>query len=686
MRQAWRQIERIGVERGAWILLGLLALVCRLATLGRRPLSYDEGVHAFLSWRLAESGAYFHSPVTHGPVLYYLDALVFRLLGAGDFTSRLMPALAGLALALLPLLFRRWIGRGQALAVGAILAFSPLLIFYSRYLRSDIYIALLCTLWIWACFRYLERRDVRALYGFVLFSSLAVATKEIAFIFIAMMTGWLLFIAVRDESARARAKDLVFLHVTLFLPFAAPLGIVALASLSTLAQIRAVPLDAAVCVALGGLAAAGLALVWSRRRGDESPIGLPLWLRLAALAWGTEALYFSTFLENPAGLVSGFFGSVGYWLTQQPVGRGGQPWFFYLLLLLLYEFLPLLLAALSAAVRVRRWRQRTILGRTGAAMLQQDRIWWFCFYWTCASLVAYTLAGEKMPWLAVHIIVPLAWLAGDGFRTLAGALRTARLGAAGLLAVSPLLLLATVSLLQTGQEAADALERTRIHAGWLGAAVGIASVGLVLLGTRPWRGSLGRWSVAGLVGLAALLWLRAGWMLNFVNAESPTEPAVFAHADPEIRTLLERLNELEASDVVRVTSDVAYPARWYLRRLSDVGEAKSLKAALDSPARFVLTRFPLGESERRLLQGRSLSQEFPYLCWPDDGYKSLTARDLSFRHWGRRFLYGWWKAFFLRDYRGLPGSSHSHRWFVVLVDSDRAPLSRDFAGEPGGRP
>ena len=36
----------------------------------------------------------------------------------------------------------------------------------------------------------------------------------------------------------------------------------------------------------------------------------------------------------------------------------------------------------------------------------------FLFYWTVSSYAAYTIASEKMPWLSVHIAMPLLILAG----------------------------------------------------------------------------------------------------------------------------------------------------------------------------------------------------------------------------------------------------------------------------------
>lgn len=657
-----------GWDRVAWVFLGAMAAVTRLPGLGDRLLSYDEGVHAFFSWRLAETGAYFHSPVTHGPVLFYLDALLFRLVGASDYTARLMPALAGVGLVLLPLLFRRWIGRAGSLATGFLLACSPLLLFYSRYLRNDIYIALLCTLWTWACFRYLERRAPAALYLLVIVSSLAVTTKEVAFIFAAVLTLWLAWTSLRSVPLRESAAALAVLHITLFLPFASPLVLV-LPGLGTLAdRVRSSPEAAVGCVALSGLVATSLAFAWSRRRLDATALDFSLWIRLASLGWGIEALYFSTFMKNPAGLVSGFFGSVDYWLGQQPVGRGGQPWFYYLMLVVLYEFLPLLLALVSVVLRSRSGWPGLDSGRRDGTSGLQDRFWWFCLYWLGASLVAYSLAGEKMPWLTVHIVLPLCWLAGDGLQRLLRALPRPFVRDAGLLAVPALLFVAWISFLRAGAEISGAIDRARANAGRLGTFVSILAVILVIVRVWPRCRSPRRILLMGIVILGAAVWLRTGWMLNFVHQESPSEFAVFAHADPGLRELLVRLEALEPATVVRVTSSAAYPVRWYMRKRQQADEVKSLSEALGDDARVIITQAPLTDQEERMLKGRSFEvRKYPYLSWPAAGYKALGWKSLFRRLPGRSLLPGLWNAFYERDCRGLPGFSHPPTQSVLLL-------------------
>lgn len=59
-----------------------------------------------------------------------------------------------------------------------------------------------------------------------------------------------------------------------------------------------------------------------------------------------QVLFFTTFLTNvPNGLATGIVGSLGYWIAQQGVKRGGgQPIYYYAMIGWLYEFLPAFLS------------------------------------------------------------------------------------------------------------------------------------------------------------------------------------------------------------------------------------------------------------------------------------------------------------------------------------------------------
>ena len=71
--------------------------------------------------------------------------------------------------------------------------------------------------------------------------------------------------------------------------------------------------------------------------------------------------------------------------------RGSQPHYYYLMILTMYEFLPLVFAAVGVVFFA----------------LKRQLFTTFLIFWVIASLAAFALAGEKMPWLTVHIAIPI---------------------------------------------------------------------------------------------------------------------------------------------------------------------------------------------------------------------------------------------------------------------------------------
>ena len=151
------------LETAAWLVLVLVALALRVYDIGARVMTHDESIHSFYGYELLRKGTYTHDPTYHGPLLYHLNALVFFFLGASDATARLGAALAGTALVGVLWLFRPYLGRSAAFGAAALVALSPALLFYSRQVWMDIYVALFSMLWIYGVFRYLG--DARRVVG-----------------------------------------------------------------------------------------------------------------------------------------------------------------------------------------------------------------------------------------------------------------------------------------------------------------------------------------------------------------------------------------------------------------------------------------------------------------------------------------------------------------------------------------
>ena len=438
-------------ELAAYAALLLAAAVSRLWDLGSRAVHHDESLHAYYSWILSNGSGYTHDPMMHGPFQFEATAAVFLVLGDSDYTSRLVYAVAGIALVAMPFLLRRRMGRLGALFASAMLAASPAMLYFSRFSRNDILMAV-WTLGLVACaWRYIDEGKNRYLYAAAALLALAFATKETAYIVVAIFG---LFLVVRlvlpslapmelptadgrtstpralrtlargvwraiwqsRASLATREGTLLMLLATLTLPqWAATAGLLQGTRLlrdSGLVLASPVGSPAIGAPTGGGLVIA--ALLVAALLGVSVYAGVrwrwPVWWRCAAIFYLIWTLLYSTFLTNPGGLLTGVWRSLGYWIVQQDVARGNQPWHYYFVITSLYEFLPLLLALVAGAY----FFIRLFMALFGCAKydIRREAFTWFLLLWSVATFGAYTVAAEKMPWLLVNVTLPLIFVAG----------------------------------------------------------------------------------------------------------------------------------------------------------------------------------------------------------------------------------------------------------------------------------
>ena len=173
-------------EQLLWCALLLAAIVSRFAMLEPRVISHDEGQHVQMAWSLYRGEGYTPNPMTHGPFQIIAVAFSYFLFGAGDFSARVPAALFGVAAVAMLFLFRRWLGRAGALAAGALMLISPYMLYYSRYVRNESFVVVWGLLMVYAIGRYLEDRRPRWLYLLAAATALHYATKETAYIYVAL--------------------------------------------------------------------------------------------------------------------------------------------------------------------------------------------------------------------------------------------------------------------------------------------------------------------------------------------------------------------------------------------------------------------------------------------------------------------------------------------------------------------
>lgn len=172
----------VNTETLAWLLLIVLAAVLRFVDVGARAMSHDESLHTLYSYYLYDNGKYEHNPMMHGPFLFHANAFAYFLFGDNDTSARFFPVITGVAMVALTWAFRRYIGRAGALVAGVLITISPSLLFHSRYIRDDIYIAFCLMLWIYGAFRYLDTRQRRWLVLIMGSMAIGILSMEAHFI------------------------------------------------------------------------------------------------------------------------------------------------------------------------------------------------------------------------------------------------------------------------------------------------------------------------------------------------------------------------------------------------------------------------------------------------------------------------------------------------------------------------
>ncbi len=633
--------DRIPWEPLLYAALFIVALGMRLWDLDARAYHYDESIHAYDSWALFQGRGYAHSPWSHGPFMYEVQAGGFFLFGDSLFAARVFPALFGSALVLMPLLLRGRLGRGGALAASALLAFSPALLYVSRFAREDIYAVVFDLGLVVALWRYIDTRRTRWLYFGAISLVLSFSTKETAYLSLvavgSFLAAWwarrwlpVLWSRASNKGARllARLRPSRLRPEHFFLVFVAALTLpLASAGIGFVIE-RIAPGDLVlvrpqepglgaglVGAPHGGAPAYAVAALIAATLFVASVIlGLLLRHKAFFTAFGAFwAIFFvlhTTFLTNMIGMGTGLWQGLGYWISQHPVERAGQPWYYYFMLLALYEFLPflfgigaLLLLAWKRGRRFAWWA----LGITVAAGLLAPMIYlgtdqkfvylllplggglmlvtylalakgdpfeWFLVHWTLITLLLYVVAGEKMPWLLTHLTLPFALLAGRSLGRLLDAIqwrKAVRHGGVLLLFVVP-----AAALLAIALDKGVPWRGAPAHV-WTVAGPSVAAAALAAGAVIIWR-RVGARRAAGLAGVSLLAFMafftiRAGVQVTYANDDDAREMIVYSQVGAEIPRIVERIDRLARESgkgrelkIQADTSDAALaPWRWYLR-------------------------------------------------------------------------------------------------------------------------
>ena len=179
----------------------------------------------------------------------------------------------------------------------------------------------------------------------------------LAFLVIAFFAA---FILIREHGwgviRSFRSFDILILIGTLILPLLSAFP-VKMAGFDPLNYEAAGITRTGIVVGLFSVVAMLIGYWWQRKN----------WFIYAAVFYGIFIVFYTSFFTNGQGFFTGLVGSLGYWLSQQGVERGSQPWYYYgLIQIPIYEYLPAIGTMLAVYFGIRYSRFTSLPGYSPA--------------------------------------------------------------------------------------------------------------------------------------------------------------------------------------------------------------------------------------------------------------------------------------------------------------------------------
>jgi predicted membrane-bound mannosyltransferase/sugar lactone lactonase YvrE len=369
-----------------------------------------------------------------------------------------------------------------------------------------------------------------------------------------------------------------------------------------------------------------------------------VWWKAALIFFAIYTVFYTSFFTNGAGFLTGVIGSLGYWLGQHGVERGSQPWYYYTLITIpIYEFLPALASLFALYLSIRSIKQpenatEEMLEKYQSKINLASLLGW----WSFSSILAFTIAGEKMPWLTFHMALPMVLWGGWAIGQLIDSIDWAEMkerkpllvGALAVLFVIGVCVAIVSGLGNPGPFSGKNLAEQQVTATFLVSILGaVASAwGLyILLKGWSWQ-QIGSLALLSFFGLMAILTTRASIRANYVLYDSGMEQIVYAHGYTGIKDALRQVSDLSEKTtgdpyaiVVAYDNYFSWPGSWYMREFKNAkyyGDAPGADLR-EVPAIFV---GPQNYSKVEPLVGDKYYKfEYIRMVWPNQDYFSLVT-------------------------------------------------------------
>lgn len=500
-----------------WLTLafwGTVVLACflRFYDLANMPLHHDESLYGVYCWRFFTGQGYQYDPMMHGPFMFHFQLLIFFLFGVGDFSVRIAPAFFGCLLIASTFYLKDFVGKIGIVLIAIFLTFSPTHLYFSRFMRHDSYVAFFT-------------------YASAVFGLLYVRYQRKTYLYLSAASLSLMFC----EKENAYIHAFIFVTFFLFKEFCQTF-------LFRFPEYR-------------GNLGKRFSAFWQEQK-------YPLLLAGFLFFWIYIVLY-TTFFTNPGGFLDGLYRkSLIYWWNQHKIQRIKGPFHYYVPFFFLYELPVFLIVGGGILVKIARTLNRAIVAAWATIFsgilivfyghrdlpiwfaLTHMEIWldliitiyvlfigfWaalyflkqretfaaFFTYWSAIGFLIYSYAGEKVPWLFLHILLPMYVLAGLFLRDFFN---------------SPV---------------------------WKSPSVFCKSL---------------RYAAAVIGILGALYLLHTTILLNYYNRANPAERIVYTQTSTDIVKMVKVIEDMSFSlgmdamrePVIAVQGNAVWPLHWYLR-------------------------------------------------------------------------------------------------------------------------
>lgn len=398
--------------------------------------------------------------------------------------------------------------------------------------------------------------------------------------------------------------------------------------------------------------------------------------------WAIFAIFYTSLFTQGSGFPMGLMGALGYWMAQQGVTRGTQPLYYYALVQIpMYEFLPAFgtfLAAIMAVPKLikslrstddqvqdqettvttddteievegeieieadyelEKFNQETqTVDNEGE--VREPPVLALLLYWSVMSLVAFSFAGERMPWLTTHIAMPMILTSGWSFGRLLESFdwQFFKRQRGWLVVIVGFLFLLTTArtfgslLSPVPPFQGNELPQLEATSTFLLAFIGMAAsiIGLYFL-LRDWHfKQLGKLLLILFIAILSLITIRTSFRANFILYDTAKEFLVYAHSARDPKDVLEQVEEISyrltggKDIIVAYDSDLLYPYWWYFRdypnkRWYSDNPTRDLQDApiiLVGSGNYGLIEPVVGDNYIRF--------DYTRLWWPSQAYYDLT--------------------------------------------------------------